>query len=578
MAETPEDLIVTDAELRRQLPTLAKELKIGGSGVEPVSGTVTLDPASGQVREVFATSAATVQGEKLAAGDIAAFRYASGVWQVRVLDKDHAWRNVGTAPTDPTPPSGLTAPTNVKASPTTTGATITWNAVSGADGYVLRMDGGTWADMGKALTYTVASQSAGSSHTVEVAAYKGTASAQTATSPASTVSYVVLGATLKATTDYLAADTGTAITSWSGGGLAWLAPISADTGVTGNATTLINQRTYSGTGGTAASGGSTLLDQDDACISVRYSMEVGATGQQVRLHARGSGAIIVLRGDGQIYGEGGIGVIATGQPITGTLSLAVVGGVGTVYVNGAAVGQPFSVVTASSRRWGFAAYGASSYVLSAKVEPWTTSSSAPSIATDPVTGVITSETFTGATADLGGTNTDAAAGGRPFTWLSSDAGHALTRTGGVGAETTLTGLRSSVIDVPVLDQTVTLKLAAAPNAGALRLVARRRINDAYGVAVRVQPTAITPVTGHTTAIPGATSFGTPQPGDVYTVSVKGMTATFTAKRADGSNIGAGTQTFTLTDQILAARYAVGVSAETGTTGYQVDDLIVKVAA
>lgn len=33
MAENPEDLIVTDAELRRQLPALAKELKIGG-GVE----------------------------------------------------------------------------------------------------------------------------------------------------------------------------------------------------------------------------------------------------------------------------------------------------------------------------------------------------------------------------------------------------------------------------------------------------------------------------------------------------------------------------------------------------------------
>ncbi|MER6986001.1 LamG-like jellyroll fold domain-containing protein [Micrococcus luteus] len=39
MAENPEDLIVTDAELRRQLPALAKELKIGG-----VDGSVPIFP------------------------------------------------------------------------------------------------------------------------------------------------------------------------------------------------------------------------------------------------------------------------------------------------------------------------------------------------------------------------------------------------------------------------------------------------------------------------------------------------------------------------------------------------------
>lgn len=39
MAENPEDLIVTDAELRRQLPELAKELKIGG-----VDGSVPIFP------------------------------------------------------------------------------------------------------------------------------------------------------------------------------------------------------------------------------------------------------------------------------------------------------------------------------------------------------------------------------------------------------------------------------------------------------------------------------------------------------------------------------------------------------
>ena len=41
MAENPEDLIVTDAELRRQLPALAKELKIGGvDGSVPIFATL----------------------------------------------------------------------------------------------------------------------------------------------------------------------------------------------------------------------------------------------------------------------------------------------------------------------------------------------------------------------------------------------------------------------------------------------------------------------------------------------------------------------------------------------------------
>ncbi|WP_431794769.1 hypothetical protein [Micrococcus luteus] len=52
MAENPEDLIVTDAELRRQLPALAKELKIGGSG-----GGVYYDATGKAVKYVYVVSA-----------------------------------------------------------------------------------------------------------------------------------------------------------------------------------------------------------------------------------------------------------------------------------------------------------------------------------------------------------------------------------------------------------------------------------------------------------------------------------------------------------------------------------------
>lgn len=51
MAENPEDLIVTDAELRRQLPALAKELKIGGGG-----GGVYYDATGKAVKYVYVVS------------------------------------------------------------------------------------------------------------------------------------------------------------------------------------------------------------------------------------------------------------------------------------------------------------------------------------------------------------------------------------------------------------------------------------------------------------------------------------------------------------------------------------------
>ena len=105
MAENPEDLIVTDAELRRQLPALAEELKIGGSGsgIEEVSGTVTLDATGPAIREFFATGAATVQGEALAAGDAAVFRRLNGAWSVMVclrastVNQSSEWSVTGTS-------------------------------------------------------------------------------------------------------------------------------------------------------------------------------------------------------------------------------------------------------------------------------------------------------------------------------------------------------------------------------------------------------------------------------------------------------------------------------------------------
>ena len=155
----------TDARMRGQLPTLAEELGIGGSGsgIEEVSGTVTLDPAKGALREVYATAAVTVQGERLAGGEMALFRYFNGAWQVIAFDdaglpRDRAWRTVGaTTPTDSTPPVG--------ASLTVTGSGQTRTlAVSGATDagtglnatpYSFSIDGGTsWTPWQSGASWT----------------------------------------------------------------------------------------------------------------------------------------------------------------------------------------------------------------------------------------------------------------------------------------------------------------------------------------------------------------------------------------------------------------------------------------
>ena len=80
----------TKATMRADLPALAKELKIGGgSGIEEVSGTVTLDASGPAIREVYATGAATVQGEKLAIFDAAMKYKADGVPLVVLAGKEY---------------------------------------------------------------------------------------------------------------------------------------------------------------------------------------------------------------------------------------------------------------------------------------------------------------------------------------------------------------------------------------------------------------------------------------------------------------------------------------------------------
>lgn len=70
----------TDARMRDQLPALAEELGIGGSGsgVEEVSGTVTLDGTGPAVREFFTTGATVFKANGV---DTLASAYTAVVWR-----------------------------------------------------------------------------------------------------------------------------------------------------------------------------------------------------------------------------------------------------------------------------------------------------------------------------------------------------------------------------------------------------------------------------------------------------------------------------------------------------------------
>lgn len=98
MAENPEDLIVTDAELRRQLPALAKELKIGGVEATEL-GTEHLDTVTtpGTYTQSANLEATLETGYPMTRG---------GVLQVeRSVSKTMVWQTYTTyAPTASTPP------------------------------------------------------------------------------------------------------------------------------------------------------------------------------------------------------------------------------------------------------------------------------------------------------------------------------------------------------------------------------------------------------------------------------------------------------------------------------------------
>jgi hypothetical protein len=96
------------------------------------------------------------------------------------LDGPRVGVPITKASTGPAAPTGL----NVT-SITATGAQISWNSVSGANGYQVRLNGGSWVD-DNASPYSASGLSANTSYTVEVRARSGTAGNYTYGTPSST--------------------------------------------------------------------------------------------------------------------------------------------------------------------------------------------------------------------------------------------------------------------------------------------------------------------------------------------------------------------------------------------------------
>ena len=315
----------TKATMRADLPALAKELKIGGgSGVEQVSGTVTLDSTGAPIREVYATAAATVQGEVLAAGDAAVFRRLGGAWDVLVVGKDAAWRRVG-AVAPPTPGPGTTPPadpTGVTASNvTSTTATLAWTASAGATGYRVSLDGEkTWTPV-TGTTINLTGLLPSTIYAPKVQAFNGAYSASASGAPFTT-------AASKVYADTFDAPDGTALSGrvMPTGGATWVSPDNMLN--TGNSALTI-------TGGKATAtevggGASFLASSSDTIVQVDY--DVTAAEAQVRSGVDGAPYMTFNAKSGARLGTWSTPVVGMGLPRTGTLTHVYSGNSVTTYV------------------------------------------------------------------------------------------------------------------------------------------------------------------------------------------------------------------------------------------------------
>ena len=487
-------------------------------------------------------TAITVQGTSIAAGAHAVWAWVSGAWTLLAS---------GTGGV----PASLAAPTGLTSTPTSDGAALSWSAVVGAAGYVVKVDSSAW--MAVTETSYIATGLAAGSHSWQVAATdaNGTGAATSGTF------VVTVPAGFIYTTDYF--DTPTALaTIDQTSTYDWTAPIGGS-GWPVALATVENNVARSGGGGKVA------IPATDGRISVLVSGAI-----QLRIYARGGGVRIRIDTSGKVYDDIAATQIGTATAGMLTVSLTVSGSTATVHQDGTLVGST-SVGTSGGDGWGFETLGASVYAVRFESA---TSGTPTAIPLRSVTAgtVLASEGFSGAdAATVSARNLVTYAGGGARRWEDRDPGGgwvapalAITSQQGVRAGT---GSSASGFALPYLNVAMSGTLVALPGGGdtELSLFALRPGNS--GIAsVRVSPTAIT---AYGTDVSKGALGVAPQPGDVIGVSVSGTTATVSATRG-GTAIGTPV-TFTVAATRPGVQTAVKQRSGNTTAGW--DDIVWKAA-
>ena len=338
----------TKATMRADLPALAKELKIGGgSGVEQVSGTITLDSTGAPIREFFTTGATTFKAngaDTLISSFTAVVwrRNAQGSWGYQVVQD--GWVTPAATPDTTAPVAGTLAVTvtDVKADLSVSGA-------SDDRGYVQysfsKDNGATWTAYQDASTYTFTGLSPATAyqfrHRVRDAANNvttGTAvSKTTAAAPQTPLALV-------AQADFTAADGATVVglpASPAGTLVAGKGGISLVASRDTTAALKVQGNRATGNGVSSVQLPSPLTgtrwaitaDFEDTSTSGRFGMGVGAAYSDTL-------ALVYLSAEGfKVYGPGVKQVGATYIPSvkSGTVTLAYDGTTVTATLNGTAI-------------------------------------------------------------------------------------------------------------------------------------------------------------------------------------------------------------------------------------------------
>ena len=559
MAENPEDLIVTDAELRRQLPALADELKLGGgSGIEEVSGTVTLGASGPAIREFFTTGATTFKANGVSTL-ISSFtavvwrRDGSGVWAYKTVD---AWTPTKAPVPDTTKPipGWLTASEVSDTSFKVAHEGATDNV--GVTGYRFSLDNAaTWSAWQTDTTFTATGRTASTDYAVlsEVRDAAGN-TARTGVTTVRTTATPVLP--LNAV-DYFLYPNGTVLTAASGP-IKWLAPTLQENQAGAGVAKLTSTLAADG----AQGGGSADVTQGDAEITVRR------TGGRVWLFGRGGAAKVWVGVDSaSLVAENGGTVPIPAQ--WSTLTLRIVGNTGEAFVDGTKV-LDVPVGATMSNRWGWYR-SVSGAVTGVKIAPATASSPAPTIGYGHE-GMTIVESFAGGdTATLTDRPINNTAGSLATAWNSTaDNGWASPAFGITGGVATLVGsgprISSTVVKTPKARMTATL--ASPPTAGEVYMTLGHSAADPGPL---VAPRVAINATRAAASVPGVPAVDLTmgvQAGDKYTIERDGADFRFGVTRG-GVEIAVKNLTATT---LGALGFRTGIAAGPGAAGATFDDL------